>query len=57
VEYLGQIVGKEGESVDPKHVLGTVTIDDITRLYKFDNFGSSYFPSVFVAHSDDLRKL
>jgi transposase InsO family protein len=26
-------------------------------LYKFDNFGSSSFSSVFVAHSDDLRKL
>jgi hypothetical protein len=26
-------------------------------LYKFDNFGSSSFPSIFVAHSDDLRKL
>jgi transposase InsO family protein len=26
-------------------------------LYKFDNFGSSSFPLVFVAHGDDLRKL
>jgi transposase InsO family protein len=26
-------------------------------LYKFDNFGSSSFPSVFVSHSDDLSKL
>jgi hypothetical protein len=42
---------------DPKHVLATGIVDDITRLYKFDNFGSSSFPSVFVAHSDDLRKL
>jgi transposase InsO family protein len=42
---------------DPKHVLATGIVDDITRLYKFDNFGSSYFSSVFVAHSDDLRKL
>jgi hypothetical protein len=25
-------------------------------LYKFDNFESSYFPSFFVAHSDDLSK-
>jgi hypothetical protein len=41
----------------PKHVLATGIVDDITRLYKFDNFGSSSFPSVFVAHSDDLRKL
>jgi hypothetical protein len=38
-------------------VLETGIVDDITRLYKFDNFGSSSFPSVFVAHSDDLRKL
>jgi hypothetical protein len=41
----------------PKYVLATRIADDITRLYKFDNFGSSYFSSVFVAHSDDLRKL
>ena len=38
---------------DPKHVLANRIVDDITRLYKFDNFGSS----VFVSHSDDLRKL
>jgi hypothetical protein len=42
---------------DPKHVLATRIANDITRLYKFDNFGSSSFSSVFVAHSDDLRKL
>jgi hypothetical protein len=42
---------------DPKHVLATEIADYITRLYKFDNFGSSSFSSVFVAHSDDLRKL
>jgi hypothetical protein len=42
---------------DPKHVLATRIVDDITRLYKFDNFGSSDFSSVFVAHSDDLSKL
>jgi hypothetical protein len=42
---------------DPKHVLATGIADDITRLYKFDNFGSSSFSSVFVAHSDDLSKL
>jgi hypothetical protein len=41
----------------PKHVLATRMADDITSLYKFDNFGSSYFSSVFVAHGDDLRKL
>jgi hypothetical protein len=42
---------------DPKHVLETGIVDDITRLYKFDNFGSSSFSSVFFARSDDLRKL
>jgi hypothetical protein len=42
---------------DPNHVLATRIVDDITRLYKFDNFGSSSFSSVFVAHSDDLSKL
>ena len=41
----------------PKHVLATRIVDDITRLYKFDNFGWSYFPSFFVARSDDLRKI
>jgi hypothetical protein len=38
---------------DPKHVLATGIADDITKLYKFDNFGSSSFSLVFVAHSDD----
>jgi len=41
----------------PHHVIATGIFDDITRLYKFENFGSSSFPSVFVSHSDDLRKL
>jgi hypothetical protein len=41
----------------PKHVLATGIADDITRLYNFDNFGSSSFSLVFVAHSDDLSKL
>jgi hypothetical protein len=40
-----------------KHVLATRIADDITRLYKFYNFGSSSFPSFFVAHSDDLSEL
>jgi hypothetical protein len=39
---------------DPKHVLATGIADDITRLYKFDNFGSSSFPSVFVVYSNGL---
>jgi hypothetical protein len=42
---------------DDKHVLATIIVNDITRLYKFDNFGSSSFSSVFVVHGDDLRKL
>jgi hypothetical protein len=42
---------------DPQHVLANIIVDDITKLYKFDNFGSSYFPSIFVAHSNDLRKI
>jgi hypothetical protein len=50
-----QVVMKD--LTDSKHVLATGIVDDITRLYKFDNFGSSSFSSVFVAHSDDLSKL
>jgi hypothetical protein len=42
---------------DPKHVLATGISNDITRLYKFENLGSSTFSSIFVSHSDDLRKL
>jgi hypothetical protein len=42
---------------DPKHVLTTRIVDDITGLYKFDKFGSSSFQSIFVAHRNDLRKL
>jgi hypothetical protein len=42
---------------DPTHVLATEIVDNINRLYKFNNFGSSSFSSVFVSHSDDLRKL
>jgi hypothetical protein len=41
----------------PKHVLAIGIGDDITRLYKFNKFGSSYFSSFFVANRDDLRKL
>jgi hypothetical protein len=50
-----QVVIKDPK--DPKHVLATGIVDDITRLYKFDNFGSSSFLSVFVTHCDDLSKL
>jgi hypothetical protein len=42
---------------DPKHVLAIGIVNDITRFYNFYNFGTSYFPSFFVAHSDDLSKL
>jgi hypothetical protein len=42
---------------DLKHVLATRIVDDITRLYNFDNFGSSSFSSVFVVHSNDLSKI
>ena len=42
---------------NPQNFLATKTVDDITRLYKFNNFGSSPFPSFFVAHSDKLSKL
>jgi hypothetical protein len=52
---LHQVVIKDLK--DPKYVLANRIVDDITRLYKFDNFGSLSFPSVCVAHSDDLRKL
>jgi hypothetical protein len=41
---------------DCKHVLATRIVDDITKLYKFENFGSSSFPSIFVVHTDGLRK-
>ena len=42
---------------DPYHVLSTRIVDDITRLYKFNDSGSSPLPSIFVARSDDLRKI
>ena len=42
---------------NPQNVLANGVVDDITRLYKFNKFGSSHFPSVFVAHSDNLSKL
>jgi hypothetical protein len=35
----------------------TRIVNDINMLYKFENFGSSSFPSVFVDHRDDLRKI
>ena len=50
-----QVVIKDFEN--PQNVLANGTVDDITKLYKFNNFGSSPFPSVIVAHSDNLNKL
>jgi hypothetical protein len=40
-----------------KHVLATGLANDITKLYKLENFGSSSFLLVFVVHRNDLRKL
>jgi hypothetical protein len=42
---------------DPKHVLTTRIVEDIIKLYKFDNFGSSFFPLILIARSDDLNRL
>ena len=42
---------------DPRHILATGIVDDSTRLYNFDTFGSSCLPSVFVAHNDEVSKL
>jgi hypothetical protein len=41
VEFPHQVVIKDLKY--PTHVLATGIADDITRLYKFDNFGSSSF--------------
>ena len=32
----------------PKHVIATGIVDDITKSYKFNNFGSSSFPSFLL---------
>ena len=42
---------------DPQHIVATGSVDDITRLYKFDNSGSSFLSSVFVSHSDEVSRL
>ena len=42
---------------DPQHIVATESVDDITKLYKFDNFGSSFLPSVFVSHSDEVIRI
>jgi hypothetical protein len=40
-----------------KHVLTIGIVDGIRRLYNYEKFGSSYFPSILVPHSDDFNKL
>ena len=47
-----QVVIKDFKN--PQNVLATGTVNDVNRLYKFNNFWSSPFPSIFVAHSDNL---
>ena len=42
---------------DPKHVVATRSVDDITRLYKFEIFRPSSLPSVFASHSDEVSRL
>jgi hypothetical protein len=41
----------------PQHVLATGIVDDITRLYKFENFRSPYFPLVLFTYSNGLIKI
>ena len=50
-----QIIIKDFKN--PQNFFATRTIDGITRLYKFNYFGSSPFPSIFVTHSDNFRKI
>jgi len=42
---------------DPRQILATSITDDSTRLYMFNNFGSSTLPSIFVSHNDEMSKL
>ena len=42
---------------DSQHIVAIGSVDDIISLYKFDNFGSPSFPSMFIAHSDDVSRL
>ena len=42
---------------DPRPIVSIGSIDDITRLYKFDNFGSSSLPSASISHIDVVSKL
>ena len=51
----GKIVIKDLK--DPQHILATGITDDSTRLYKFEKFGSSSLPSIFVSHNDDVSKI
>ena len=41
---------------DTHPIVATRSVDDITRLYKFDNFGSSSLPSIFVSHTDKVSR-
>ena len=45
-----QVVIKDFKN--PQNVLSTGTVDDITRLYKFNNFGSSPFPPIRATCSE-----
>ena len=42
---------------DPRHILATGIADDSIRLYKFNKFGSSNLPLVFVVHNNEVSKL
>ena len=47
-----QVVIKDFKNT--QNFIATGIVDDITRLYIFNNFGSSPFSSIFIAHSDDM---
>jgi hypothetical protein len=42
---------------DAKRVIATRIVHDITGLYRFYNFVSSAFPSIFIANRNELSKL
>jgi len=42
---------------DPRQILAIGIVDDSTRLYKFNNFGSSTLSSIFFAQNDEVSKL
>jgi hypothetical protein len=41
---------------DLKHVVATRIVDDISKLYRFETFGSSSLKLIFIAHSNDSKK-